>query len=479
MAHSVERRRGYRRTRRTAVVVGVALGLTVLLTQPGNASTTNADAPAAEPFSPGTGSAIALGVKVNPTFGGLSFGITAGQSVAGHQNTAATGQSQSVDLGVIGVSLAAEGCNGADPTLSAQNQPQPVVVSSDDPGAAEGKKANLANGITQFASAKKTPFATAITTVAPIGDPALALVSGSTSTATSGLVGATTRQAKAVTDIGEVKLLGGLITIGDMHWEAVQATGNGAPVNTGLFQIGSLTVAGQKLPIPADSLAQVKLLKQSLNSFGLTFDPPEVREDKGIVFVDPLRIGIVPSDLRDGLLLGPLLSALQPVREEAVKQLLRTGCGGDLSGIYVVPVSTVLTVVDLAVGSISGAGSLTLELGGVQASTAAIEGFSGLGEFTPAATLDTLPPDTPVVDTPVDSSSFDTGGTDATAGTDGSTTPPPDEVAAPTETVASVEGARGGALLGVGLGGLLLMLATAEGDRRKMRRAQREIPLEA
>ncbi|MEQ1786298.1 MAG: hypothetical protein ABL966_04540, partial [Acidimicrobiales bacterium] len=49
----------------------------------------------------------------------------------------------------------------------------------------------------------------------------------------------------------------------------------------------------------------------------------------------------------------------------------------------------------------------------------------------------------------------------------------------PTQQIAAFEGERGGALLGVGAGGLLLLLASAEGDRRKMRRAQREIPLEA
>ncbi|MGK2949458.1 MAG: hypothetical protein ACSLFP_12835, partial [Acidimicrobiales bacterium] len=45
--------------------------------------------------------------------------------------------------------------------------------------------------------------------------------------------------------------------------------------------------------------------------------------------------------------------------------------------------------------------------------------------------------------------------------------------------ISDFTGERGGALLGVGAGGLLLLLASAEGDRRKMRRAQREIPLES
>jgi hypothetical protein len=47
------------------------------------------------------------------------------------------------------------------------------------------------------------------------------------------------------------------------------------------------------------------------------------------------------------------------------------------------------------------------------------------------------------------------------------------------QPIADVDGERGGVLLGVAAGGLALLLLTAEADRRKMRRAQREIPLEA
>src|SRR5436190_23787384 len=105
---AVDRRAAFRRTRRTAVgVVGAAL-LTFMLTEPGSAAPGTASQDSG--FNNGTGSAIALGYKANPTNGNLSFGITAGESVSGHQNTAATGQSRAINLGVIGVTLAGEGC---------------------------------------------------------------------------------------------------------------------------------------------------------------------------------------------------------------------------------------------------------------------------------------------------------------------------------------------------------------------------------
>src|SRR5687767_14513658 len=104
---AVERRTAFRRTRRTAAGVGGALLLTFLLTDPGSA----APGVAQEAFDNGTGSALAIGYKANPTNGNLSFGVTAGEAISGHQNTGATGQSRAINLGVIGITLAGEGCD--------------------------------------------------------------------------------------------------------------------------------------------------------------------------------------------------------------------------------------------------------------------------------------------------------------------------------------------------------------------------------
>lgn len=474
---AAERRRAFRRTRRTAVGVGCAALLTFVATEPGAAAP---EARAQQAFSPGLGNAVALGYKVNPAFGGLSFGITAGESVAGHQNTAAQGQSKAVNLGVIGTTLAGEGCDGADPTLAEEDQPQPVVVSSDERGADQGRSAQEAEGaITMFSRATKAPFAEAITKVAPVGEPGLAVISGATTTATSGVIAPGLREARAVTEIASLKLLNGTIALGDMRWEAVQRTGTSTE-DSASFEIGSLTIAGVKTPLPGDPLEQLKLLDDTLSALGFQIVPPEIRREEGIVFVDPMKIGIIPSDLRDGLLLGPVLSAGQPLREDFTETLFRLGCGGDLSGVYVFPSSTAVTVLDLAVGTVSGAGSLSLELGGVQATTSDLVGFDGLGELPPLAEVP-LPP----VDLPIDTGSGADLGTDLPVG-DSPTSPGGDDggggdpiAAGPISPIGAFEGERGGALLGVGAGGLLLLLASAEGDRRKMRRAQREIPLEA
>lgn len=470
-------RQPFRRTRRTALGVGVAIVLTFVATEPGSAAP---DAPgAAAGFSPGLGNAIALGYKVNPAFGGLSFGVTAGESVAGHQNTAAQAQSKAVNTGVLGSTLAGEGCNGAKPTWPEEDQPQPVVVSSTDPGAAEGKSGQEAEGaIKMFSRATTAPYAEAVTTVAPVGEPNLAVISGAVTKATSGVVAPGVREARAVTTIGSLKLLNGLVSLGDMRWEAMQRSG-AKEEDSASFEIGSMTINGVKTPIPADPSEQVRLLKDTLSAIGLQILPPTVRREQGIVFVDPLIIGVIPSDLRDGLLLGPVLNAAQPIREDFTETLFRLGCGGDLSGVYVFPSSSAVTVLDLAVGTVSGAGSLNLELGGVQATTSELTTFDGLGVLPDLPDLPDVPADLP--------GDFGTGGFDDATGTDGAAlpgdaTPPPETGGGPTidgTPAASLAGERGGALMGVGAGGLLLLLASAEGDRRKMRRAQREIPLEA
>lgn len=464
----VVERSAYRRTRRAAMLAGTALLTTAALTassvQPGAA------APGrpleAAPFSPGTGTAIAIAYKVNPVFGNLSFGITAGESVAAHQNTGANAQSKAINLGVIGVTLAGEGCKGAEPTLPAEEQPQPVIVGSDEPGAAEGKSANLAEAISMFARATPQPFAEAISTVAPLGDPAIALISGGRSHASSGVVSPGIREARAISEIGELRLLNGAVVIQGLRWEAIQRTG-GATENSGTFSMGALLVGGQSTPLPTDGLDQLKLLKDVLGSVGLTATAPSMRVAEGIVFVDPLTIGIVPSALRDGLL-GNVFNALQPVREAVVQTLFDLGCNGSLN-LLGNNAGTAVTVLDLALATVSGAGYLTLELGGVSATTEEINGFQGLG-------VNPLLPDLPNI--PID---LPTAGSDLS----GSLPPAPssdtdeEQAAAPTRPISdSVDGERGGVLLAIGLGGLLLLLATAEGDRRKMRRAQREISLE-
>lgn len=463
---SAHRTPTFRRTKRTAVVVGAATLLSFLVTDPGSAAP---GAPAQEPFNSGTGSAIALGYKVNPVNGNLSFGITAGESVSGHQNTGATGQARAINLGVIGVTLAGESCDGGEPTMPADKQPQPVIARSGEEGAEAGKTEKEANLITKFARATMDPYAEAITEIAPTGDPAAIYISGGRTISHSGVVGGNVREAMARTELGEVSLAGGAVKLQGLVWEAIHRSG-AVDEATGSFSVKGLEVGGQSVPLPADSGGQLAAINTALAPLGLKFAEPAVRVEQGIVFVDPLKLAVVPSAERDGIT-GPLVSAAQPLREAIADALLAQDCGN----------ATYITVADIVLGSLTGAGQLGLELGGVQATTAEIKAF----QFGALPALPSLPPVVPALGGAGGSTNLPSlSGSGAAPATPPAAAPASapaassDEVAA-TQPIADLSGERGGVMALIAGGGLAALLASAEADRRKMRHALREIPLEA
>jgi hypothetical protein len=117
----------------------------------------------------------------------------------------------------------------------------------------------------------------------------------------------------------------------------------------------------------------------------------------------------------------------------------------------------------------------------VQATTKEVTAFEGLGDIPPLDT-GTTGGSTDLSDLGATTGGTDLGdlGTDLGATTGGSapTLGGKGTGSTPPKPIANVDGSRGGTLAAVGAAGLLLLLATAEADRRKMRRAQREIPME-
>ena len=464
---STERRQAFRRTRRVAVGVGCIGLLTFVVTDPGSATS---GAPVQEEtFNNGTGTAFAFGYKANPTNGNLSFGVTVGESVAGHQNTAASAESRAVNPGVIGLTLAGEGCDGGDPALASEDQPQPVIARSGEDGAAEGFTASEQGVVQQFARATTAPFAEAITTIAPSGDPATIFVDGGRTISRSGVMGGNLREAFARTEINGVSLAGGVIKIQGMSWQAIHRSG-AINETLGSFTLDGLLIADQQVPLPGDGVQQLKALGDALRPLGFEVTPPTVRVEQNIVFVDPLVIAIIPSPQRDAVT-GGILAGAQPVRDAVTKALLEADCSN----------ASLITVGDIGIGGLTGAGSLGVELGGVQATTSEIQRF----EFA-------LPPALPALAPTLGAGSPGIAGTAGTTSnrpttapattqpeaTGGAGTAAPDEqiAAAP---IAGFAGERGGIMALIGGGGLLLMLGTAEGDRRKMRSAQRALPMEA
>ncbi|MDE0802494.1 MAG: hypothetical protein OSA99_04135 [Acidimicrobiales bacterium] len=421
---------------------------------------------------PGRGSAYAQGYKIDPRSGRLSFALTYGMALAGHQNTVAVGEARSLDLGVIGTTLAGAGCDGGDPTLPKEDQPQPLVVRSGEDGAAEGKT-ETENGVEKQASADSSPLATSVATTAATGDRAAVLIGSTRSETSSGIVDGV-RVARAVTDVSEISVAVDALVIKGLRWEASWQSAPQEKV-TGSFTIEGIEIAGQAQPTSGDAFQDLAQANAALTPLGIEISPPTVRNESGISFVDPLRIGIVPSDARDGAV-GGVIGVLQPVREALVDALIEFDCGN----------ASYVTIADLALGSVTGAGSLNIELGGVTATSADLGATSLLGSLPPppAPSAPALPDSSSGSVGTGGSTGSSAGGSSASGGS-GAVTPVDAQPAASntTETATTplerIAGSRGGPLVLVGLGGLLLLGALAELDRRKMRKAQRSVPMEA
>lgn len=454
--------------RRTAAIGALwALGMGGLVATTASAQTDEAG------VEPGVGSAYAQGYKIDPRSGRLSFGITYGLALAGHQNNVAVGEARSVDLGVIGTTLAAEGCDGGDPTFPKEDQPQPLVVRSTEENSGAGRT-ETENAVEKQAKATDQPFAESVAITAASGDPAAVRIGSTTSRTVSGIVDGS-RRATAITEVGDVTFAGGAVVLTGLRWIGTYQSAPAEEIS-GSFTIEGIESAGRQIPVD-DVVAGLAQVNEVLDPLGFFLDPPTVRNESGIVFVDPLRIGIEPSPTRDGVL-GPAISALSPVRQSVFDALIEADCSN----------ASYITIADIVLGSVTGAGSLNIELGGVTASSGDLGATSMLGAL-PNFISDT-PPGPSLGSGGATSGGggsfvgedFDAGGAGATDTTDAGTVDPTPAASTGDETaIAAAEpasGSRGGPLVGVGLGGLALLAALAEGDRRKMRRAQRSVPME-
>jgi hypothetical protein len=441
----------FRRTAIAACGVGLAVAATAL-TSPAQAGApaTLADA--------GTAAATANAYKVNPTTASLSLGIGFGISLAGYTNNVAQAESRGIDLGIIGGTLAGEGCDGGDPTLPAEDQPQPLRADSrTTPAGVHTENEKYVPLITKNVQATNAPFGQASTTTAALNSAGALVEFGATeSKATTQLVNGT-RQAVATVDISSVKIAG-IIELAGLHWSATAQSG-AIDDDLGEFSIGAFKVAGQKLPV-GDPAAAFEAANTILANLGIQLQQPRAHTEAGILFVDPLVVRIVPNQQRDTLT-GTLLGAIHPMRESLVDILLEQDCGN----------ATYITVADIVLGSLTGAGTFGLELGGVAAKAEPLKLSSFLGG-TPLANV----------------AGDDLGGFDAFDSNDSlgelpDTSTPPTAVldtrrGGGTKLAATGKGSRGGKMALVGLLGLAALLLFAERDRRLMRRAQR-ISLEA
>ena len=248
--------------------------------------------------APAPARAVALAYKVNPIFGNLSFGITAGESVAGppehrghapraRPSTSASSASPSP----------ARAATATTPRSPAEQQPQPVIVRVRRPGRRRGQDrppsaapSPCSPGPPRSPSPRRSPRSPRSAIPTRVVDLRRhdAPPPPASSRRVSARPGPSPRSA-------EVSLLGGLVTLQGLRWEAVQRTG-GTTTNTGILhprldqrrRHGHPAARATRWPSWPPS-------RTSSAALGFTITPPATRVEQGIVFVDPLRIGIIPS----------------------------------------------------------------------------------------------------------------------------------------------------------------------------------------
>ncbi|WP_436795178.1 hypothetical protein [Actinospongicola halichondriae] len=446
------------RRRLLAVLVSLAVVAT-----PATASASSASAARpAQTEAPGAGQGIAELIQVDPAIANLALTMRVGTSLAGHQNLGATSEARTVDLGFIGSILTSEGCDGGDPTIPPSAIPEIVSASSANPEDADGSSSDVAGLVSAFVQADSVPSSKAMSRLEPLGLPGLVDVIGGRTEVTSTADG---HRTVAVSEIARLDIAGGVISIRGMRWEAVRQLE--PAVTTTQFDAAKLFVAGAEIPLPAGDVlpAIEQALAPVLDGAGIELSFPQQVEIPDGIALTPLSVGVVPGEVRDGIL-GPIFEAVQPARSSLADFLLDLDCGN----------STYVTVLDVVLGAVSGAGFAAVRVGGVQADARTIELTSFLGGSPAPAQPSLTDPSTGV---PTSADPVTSPQIPAPTSTSPSTTVAPLEPAGNERALGpiTIPGTRGGPLVLIGLLGFTLAALAAGRDRYLMRKAQRGGPM--
>lgn len=314
----------------------------------------------------GIAKAIAVVTRIGPGVGSLDLGMTGSTAVAQVTNSLAQATSQTVDMGLIGTALTAEGCRGTQ-YFGPEDLPQPTAVDNRSGDARVGRDESGTDG---------APFGIGRMDVQAVEHPAAArAVTSSAAFDLTPVVDVGNGRAEAITHVlpGEGREaraevvssidLGGVVTLSGMRWHARHRTGV-APEAVGGFDVGDSTVGG--MPFPTDDAAALeRAVNDALAPVGATVEFPRVVrlvEPTDLVRVTPMRI-----ELRDSpagkTLLGPGLDASREARSTLFDELVAALC----------ETSSFLLVGDVALSVISGSGYLAVEIGGVEAASSDFE----------------------------------------------------------------------------------------------------------
>jgi len=473
--------RNYRRTG-LALILFAATTLTLMVTAPGGAS---ADTAA---FYPGTATATAQPMAIKPTTAGLGYTMTLANTSAEYEQGLAKALSQTLNLGAIGTTLTSASC-GKPPSVQGSQLPQPASAeSSQGPPSQTLTSAGTFNGSgagvgVEQASVTNQPLATAIAKGGDMNVAGAFDMSGLQSMAQAQVVNGQTRAVLATSDVGEISLLGGVIVLKGLHWEAAQQTG-AANTSNASFSLGSIVVSGVPLPTatPAQLAASLGIVNTALAPSGFHITPPQVIEtpdahdgNGSTTQVTDLSIGIENSAL-GAAVVGSQLPTVQPLRTAIDQAIIGASCSlGDQ-----------LVIGDIILGVPAGGGSLDFNFGSATVNINADPPVNAFGSFGLAG-ANSGPTDTGSSTgsfAPGDAGSSSIAGTPGTDSSGGSpTSSAPSSGPSGAQSLGATQASAckslseaggscsgGGAALPIGIAALIFLLATFAWDLVRQRR---------
>jgi hypothetical protein len=364
-----------------AVLVGTALLTSAVV-----------PATAAEEFVPGSVQSRGRSLRFGGFIGGTEYSLNLGGAFARAQGTQGNAQAQAIDLGLFGLILSQPTGCGGDPPLPRDQQPAPLRASSVGGNHSSTNRvadAQLFKGGTETVSATTKPSAEARTKIAQVDlNPVIAFdgidaVADAVIDAPKQL-----RDSTASVNVGAITLAEGLVRIEGLRWLAARRSGASSST-VGRFTVGKIEIAGVPLPTetPADIAQSFAALNGVIGPLGLRIEPPAfVTQEDGTNEVTPMVVVIGGND-QGNVLIGPLLDALQPLRDQVIAFLNNSG-GCPFSPEQL---NSLFVVVDAMLAAITGSGGLRVEVGGARTlhDTRVFE--STLGDIPPVVGLPGIP----------------------------------------------------------------------------------------
>ncbi|HEY3603030.1 MAG TPA: hypothetical protein VGL04_00055 [Sporichthyaceae bacterium] len=307
------------------------------------------------------GQAQAVLVKVVPYVGVPGVNASIGLSTAQVSGDSAQSSAATADFGLIG-QLAGAGVPNFD-ALPPIDLPQPATADSQKQPIADSDPISVPGAPTagsgpSFTAAHQHAEATkgrsdGVATGPGLDIPGLITVTGGRSEARTDA----THSISDVT-IGSISLAGGLVVLADLHWTASQVAK--AP-GVATFSLGSLTIAGQALPVAApDQLAAgLEAARTALAPLGLALSIPTHTADASGAVVAPLVLQVRnPETIATQT--QQITAQTTPVLAPVIAQLLASMPNAAASSL----------VINALLGGIGGQSGGRLELGGVAARSA-------------------------------------------------------------------------------------------------------------